>query len=351
MATAVAFPWKKGLSQANKGWSSSVRHNIDFDDLKSRFMSRCARLGLTEPSQRIYRINLKTIFTYLSEERKRKYWQQVTQSDVEKFIEHYQSRDLSAASKHQVFRNLKTLLLWIASEFEDQGLACHIKAVPKLKRMPGRIYLPSPQELHRFIESFDQNTIWGFRDYVVANVILSCGCRIGEICKLTLDDIKWDVGMVRMLGKGNKERLIPIEGDEVFPLLKQWMLVRKKYQPKGSGSDRVFVTRNGGGCTPDMFDQTFRKHRMRTKLGSAENGSISPHTLRHFFCTYYLIDGGKLEQLQQIAGHGEIETTMNYVHLANQLSAIKDMHTLVSPLKSLKKRAGGDSTVKKRRMY
>lgn len=341
MGTAAAPAWKKGLAATKKGWSADARFHTEFEDLHKQFTGRCTREGLAPASIRPYRYNLPKFFKYLRDVRSRKFWQQVTREDVNAFIEHFQSLELSEHTKHQVFRNIKTFMKWIDDDAGCQasGVVAHLKAVPKLKHLKGRIYLPSPQELNKFIEAFDRDSIWGYRDYVVSTLILGCGARIGEICNMVLDDIKWDIGMVRLFGKGKKERIVPVEGDEIFPMLKKWLLVREGYA-QGNGLDRVFVNRNGGMCQPNTFDQSFNKHRKATGIGNAEHGSLSPHTLRHFFCTYYLVDGGDIEKLQRITGHEDIQTLMNYVHLANQLGAIKDDHTRVSPLKSLRRRAG-----------
>jgi integrase/recombinase XerD len=350
MGTATA-PWKKGLEATKKGWTADARHHTDFNELHRLFMERCTREGLAQGSRDLYDANLAKLYDYLRDVCGRKYWQKVTRDDVNSFIEHYQAKKLSEHTKHQVFRNIKTLMKWMEDDpdCEKSGLVPHLKAIPKLKHLQGRIYLPSPPELQKFIESFDKDSVWGFRDYVVSVLILGCGARVGEICNMVLDDIKWDMGMVRLFGKGKKERIVPVEGDEIFPLLKKWLLVRERYA-SGNGEDRLFVNRAGGMCQPNTFDQSFNKHRRRTGLGNTENGSLSPHILRHFFCTYYLVDGGDIEKLQRITGHEDIQTLMNYVHLANQLGAVKDDHSRVSPLKSLRKRAGGaEGEFKKKR--
>jgi integrase/recombinase XerD len=319
----------KTREEWKKGFTSSARDAEPLGDLLIRFRQRCDRENLTDGSKRFYNEKLPKFLGFL-EDRGSKYWQQVDKKDIEAWFAHIQTQGVSESYKQGWVRSTKTFLRWLVSE----GLEGHIAAIPNIKQLQGRQYIPSPEVLGAFLRQIDQETMWGFRDYVVCMCIVDCGARIGEICGMHPDDVLWDQGMVRLYGKGRKERYVPVSNDQLFPLLKKWKRVREHYiDQDSSGKDRLFINRAGGKCTPNTFSQVFRKHRIRTGLGNQAQGTISAHTLRHYFCTMYLINGGSIEILQRIAGHEDINTTMVYLHHANRIGVMKTDHTKVSPMK------------------
>jgi site-specific recombinase XerD len=326
MSMSASPSWAKGLAATKQGWNADARHNEALTDLHVKYMARCDRENLTTATKRLYNEKIPKMINFFIE-RGRTYWQEVTLADVQAWIAFTQTQDVSEHTKQGWVRVSKTFLRWLASE----GLDGHLAALPRIKHLQGKQYIPSPLVLTSFMKQFDQETVWGFRDYVVCTTIIGCGARIGEICAMSPTDILWDQGMIRLFGKGRKERFVPVEENQLFPLLKKWLNVREEYAD-GNGKDRLFINRAGGACQPNTFDQAFRKQRLRTGLGSEAQGSLSPHTLRHFFCTNYLLNGGKIEILQTLVGHSEIETTMGYLHHANRIGTVKDDHTKVAPL-------------------
>jgi site-specific recombinase XerD len=327
--SSTGAKWAKGLAATKKGWTSEVRLQAPISGLYTDFMARCDREGLTLPSKGMYVEKLSKLLAFQTA-RGHEFWQQVTENDAEAWIEHIQTRDLSDHTKQGWLRVTKTFWRWVAT----RGLADYTPLLPRLKKLQGKQYLPSPQMLNAFLNKFDQETVWGFRDYVISMTILSSGARSGEICVMAPEDILWDQGMVRLFGKGRKERFVPVDQDQLFPLLKRWLQVRLVYV-KGNGSDRLFISRAGGKCSPNMLGQAFAAQRERTGIGMEGHGSLSPHTLRHYFCTMYLVGGGDLFVLQEIAGHKDIETTMNYLHHAKQIGTVRADHAKVAPLKTL----------------
>jgi site-specific recombinase XerD len=335
--------WARGLVATKKGWGTKAKDRAPLSDMFNRFILHCERKGLTKRSQGAYAEKIPKHIAFLLN-RKREFWQDVTQKDAEEWVSNIQRRDhLSDATKQGWLRTTKAFWRWAASE----GLTDFSPIIPKLKKLPGKQYIPSPQVLNSFLNRFDQSTIWGFRDYVVAVTILTCGARIGEICNMAPEDILWDQNTIRLYGKGRKERFVPVEPDELFPLLQKWMQVRKEYA-KGNGLDRLFVGRNGGKCCPNMFGHSFMKHRVRTGLGNEAQGTLSPHTLRHYFCSRFIEGGGSVFALQNIAGHRDLGTTLGYVSHASLSETAKREHAKVSPLKTLFA-AGESSTPKKKR--
>jgi integrase/recombinase XerD len=127
-------------------------------------------------------------------------------------------------------------------------------------------------------------------------------------------------------------------------LLKHWIKVRDRFAHPDC--KRTFITRSGGNCIPDVFRQAFADNVKRTRLNVAlGKDTISCHTVRHYFCTMYLVNGGTLHNLQRITGHKSLDTLMIYVNLANQLTTVSKEAARVSPLKSLLAKSNGNKRV------
>jgi integrase/recombinase XerD len=341
----------KGLSNARKAWNTEVKTTTDFKTVLSLFLRRCDKEGFTVTTKLNYTSQFQTFFNFM-EERTHEFYQQVTHNDVVDYVTALQESDYADATKNLKLRALKTLFRWIATDADMKAMGCvpHLTALPKIRKVKGRLWIPSPQELMSFINRFDKDVVWGFRDYVIACLILDTGARIGEICNMTLDFIHRDTHMVTLKGKTGP-RTVPIDPQFTLPLLERWLKIRERYA-KGEGEQRVFVTRYGNRLTSNAMVHEFEKHRKRTGIGTHEEGCITPHVLRHYFCTYYLVNGGSLHMLQRITGHTELDTLMIYVHLANQLGAVKDEHVKASPLKNLSNNAAQlDGKKKKRKMF
>jgi integrase/recombinase XerD len=337
--------WAKGLAQSKKGWGVDTKQEIAIDGMFNAFMLRCEREGLTRSSKRTYEERLPEIITFL-ESKGRVNWSDVTQKDAEEWIEAIQRRTVSDHYKQGWLRVTKTFLRWSASI----GGADHSSVMPRMKKLQGKQYLPSPATVNAFLKAFDQSVIWGLRDYTVTMLILACGARSGEVCGMSPEDIIWDNNQVRLFGKGRKERFAPVSGDELFPVLNKWLRARTEYvRENGNGADRLFITRAGGKCNPNTFDQAFAKLRRLTGIGVKGHNVLTPHTLRHYFCTMYLVNGGDPFVLQKIAGHTEISTTLNYLHHANQIGTVRNDYAKVDPLRRLRE-AGNGEAPKRRKM-
>ncbi len=209
-----------------------------------------------------------------------------------------------------------------------------VRALPRIGKEVRRKFIPSPEQMDIFRRGFDRTVIWGLRDYVALCFMLDTGARVGEVCNLEPSDLKWDVGLVNLDGKTG-ERLVPFDTETMGTLLKEWMRARVRFAHHEC--KKIFISRFGGDTTPDTFRQGFSDNMERTGLRKilSEGETISCHTVRHYFCTMYLVNGGTLHNLQRITGHKTLDTLMIYVHLAQQLTSVSQEAAKASPLKSL----------------
>lgn len=294
-----------------------------------------------------YRYDLQRFFNFQTE-RGHKCYNEIRKEDVLAFIEHYQALPLADSSKAKVYRSVKAMMRWIEQDSECAGFAMRgwLSALPKIPKNKPKLWIPTPQQMHRFLHGFDQGFRWGLRDYVVGSLMLDCGSRIGEMCHLEPKHIKFEANMIMIPTQGKTgERLVPIDQDITVPLLRRWLRERERF----TKSQWLFTNRFGGQCKDNTFDQSFADNR--TRLGMVCKGAhITPHTFRHYYCTYYLVNGGTLHGLKDITGHESYDTLQCYVKLANQINFFKDEHKRVSPLKSLAGSAGNaQGTAKKKR--
>lgn len=294
-----------------------------------------------------YRYDLQRFFDFQML-RGHKCYNEIRKEDVLAFIEHYQALPLADSSKAKVYRSVKAMMRWVEQDSECQSYRMQgwLSALPKIPKNKPKLWIPTPQQMHRFLHGFDQGFRWGLRDYVACSLMLDCGARIGELCHLTPEHIKFEAGMIMIPTAGKTgERLVPIDREITAPLLRRWIRERDRF----AKTPWLFTNRYGGQCKANTFDQSFADNR--TRLGTADTSRITPHTVRHYFCTHYLVNGGTLHGLRDITGHQSFDTLQIYVHLANQINFFKDEHKRVSPLKSLA--AGGlvqGNTKKKRKV-
>jgi len=177
-------------------------------------------------------------------------------------------------------------------------------AAPKIAR-----YHPAylmPQEIERIIEAADQNTVAGTRNRAIVELLYGSGLRISELLELKLRDIEFEAGFVRVLGKGNKQRLVPLGGYSARSL-ETYFQKREAAKP-AQRSNYVFVNRMGGKFSRTGLWKIIKK--LVNQAGITRK--VTPHTFRHSFATHMLEGGADLRIVQEMLGHADISTTQIY---------------------------------------
>jgi integrase/recombinase XerD len=163
----------------------------------------------------------------------------------------------------------------------------------------------------RLLEAPPAATAFGLRDRAFLQLMYACGMRVSEAINLPLHHLQWDKGYLLTMGKGNKERLIPI-GREALAALKDFVDgIRAKWQ-RDKSPDCVFLSPRGGRWTRQSAWLMIRKYAL--KIGAPQN--VSPHMLRHSFATHLLEHGADLRSVQEMLGHADVTTTQIYTHLS-----------------------------------
>ncbi len=193
---------------------------------------------------------------------------------------------------------------------------------PKLPRnLPKSL---SEQDVEQLLAAPDTQTPLGLRDRTMFEVLYATGLRVSELVTLRVTQVSMDMGVVRVMGKGSKERLVPL-GEEALDWLRRYLAHGRGVLLGGQVSDALFVTARGEGMTRQMFWYLVKKHAKHGGL----NKPLSPHTLRHAFATHLLNHGADLRVVQMLLGHADIATTQIYTHVARE--RLKTLHARHHP--------------------
>ncbi len=192
---------------------------------------------------------------------------------------------------------------------------------PKLpRRLPKSL---SEAQVEALLAAPSPETTLGLRDRAMLETLYATGLRVSELTGLKLAQVSLDMGVVRVLGKGSKERLVPL-GEEAIDWLKRYLASARGELAGTARSDAMFVTARGGPMTRQAFWGLVKRYALKAGLAPA---SLSPHVLRHAFATHLLNHGADLRVVQLLLGHADITTTTIYTHVARErLKALHAQH-------------------------
>jgi integrase/recombinase XerD len=180
----------------------------------------------------------------------------------------------------------------------------------------------SEAEVEALLEAPALETAEGLRDRAMLEVLYATGLRVSELVNLQPDQLSLAQGLVRVVGKGGKERLVPL-GDEAVRWLERFIAGARVELLSGQPSAALFPTRRGGAMTRQAFWYRIKKHA----LAAGIRQSLSPHTLRHAFATHLVNHGADLRVVQLLLGHSSLSTTQIYTHVARErLQALHARH-------------------------
>jgi len=239
-------------------------------------------------------------------------------TDVEAFLA---AQFQSKAKIASINRRLSTLRRFYRLHAAQATIAAdptlRVKS-PKLPRsLPRNL---SEDQVAALLGAPDTETPLGLRDRAMLETLYATGLRVSELVGLKLSQVSLDMGVVRVLGKGNKERLVPL-GEEAIDWLKRYCTTARAELGGDLKADAVFVTARRGPMTRQAFWQLIKRHA--ATAGIARN-ALSPHTLRHAFATHLLNHGADLRVVQLLLGHSDITTTTIYTHVARE--RLKQLH-------------------------
>jgi site-specific recombinase XerD len=225
-------------------------------------------------------------------------------------------KPLSAASISRKIASLRSFLKFLVVSGQlDYNAARLIRSPKREKLLPGVV---SEREVAQALEAPDPKSPTGLRDLAVLELLYSSGLRRSELCKIDLQDLDFSKRTVRILGKGNKTRIVPL-GEQATQALAQYRQNRVKME--GREKKAFFLLEDGRRMTPRVVYYITRKYFR----GAANVASPHPHMLRHSFATHLLDHGAEIRAVQEMLGHASLGTTQRYTHVtAGRLKEVYD---------------------------
>jgi integrase/recombinase XerD len=204
-----------------------------------------------------------------------------------------------------------------------------ISGDPTLRIDTPRIGRPLPdslseEDVETLLGAPDVDEALGLRDRAMLELLYACGLRVSELVNLSLEQIDLTQGVVRLMGKGSKERLVPL-GEEASDWVQRYIARARPELAAGVSARALFITRRGAAMTRQAF--WYRLRHCAVKAGI--NKALSPHTLRHAFATHLLNHGADLRVVQMLLGHSDLSTTQIYTHVARE--RLKELHSRHHP--------------------
>lgn len=227
---------------------------------------------------------------------------------VERFIDALHGQGAMQASQARVVSGVKSFFTYLFLYDKIDELPTELVESPKIKRkIPDVLSL---EEVERMMQAIDLSMLFGHRNRAILEVMYSCGLRVSEVVTLKLSDLFFEDGFIRVLGKGNKQRLVPVS-DEAIKQVNLYLEKRKLQKIESRHSGYLFLNSRGQHLSRVMIFNIIRD----VALAAGINKKVSPHTFRHTFATHLLKGGADIRMVQEMLGHESIMTTEIYTHL------------------------------------
>jgi integrase/recombinase XerD len=277
--------------------------------------------GLARNTLEAYRRDLAQFATWLEAEHGKKLLQGNV-ADIQAYLGHQFRKKTRASSAARLLSSLKRFFRYCLRQGK-------VKSDPTLKIDAPKL----PRGLPRSLTEDDVESLLvaprveralGLRDRAMLETLYASGLRVSELVSLKLSQVSQDMGIVRVMGKGSKERLVPL-GEESLAWIRRYLKEARTEMLRGRASDDLFVTAQGGAMTRQSFWHLLRRYALQAGLKKP----ISPHTLRHAFATHLLNHGADLRVVQLLLGHSDISTTQIYTHVARE--RLKQLHAKHHP--------------------
>jgi len=221
-------------------------------------------------------------------------------------------RDHKKSSLGRKLASLRSFLKYLVQEGYLRRNPAEIVATPRQEK-PLPNFMPV-DEAFALMETPNPSLIWGARDKAILETLYSTGMRVSELVGLGEGDLDSSLGIVRVFGKGGKERIVPI-GEKALEALRVYLEKRGEAAPKAGEKGRkapIFINTRGGRLTSRSVARILQKHLVRGGIWR----KISPHALRHSFATHLLDAGADLRAIQELLGHASLSTTQRYTHVS-----------------------------------
>jgi integrase/recombinase XerD len=281
---------------------------MDWDRYIREFVSYLKiEKGLAENSWMAYEQDIQKLKSYALEQEKSPI--EITYSDLKSFIALLFDLGLSARSQARIISGIKQFYHFLRIEIALKVDPSELLEQPKIGRKLPEVLTVA--EIDALIASIDVSKPEGHRNRAIIETLYSCGLRVSELVELRISELFFEEGFIRVIGKGNKQRLVPVSKSVETAVSWYMEHQRKKLDIKKGEENIVFLNRRGSRLTREMIFTIIKQVAISIGL----KRKISPHTFRHSFATHLLEGGANLRAIQEMLGHASITTTEIYTHL------------------------------------
>ena len=265
--------------------------------------------SLSDNSVWAYLRDIDKLTCFLQAEHELKSPADITLKELQRFINWIASLGMTAASQSRIISGIKSFYKYCLLENICTTDPTTLLEAPKLKRALPDVL--SFEEIENIIHQIDRSTPEGERNKAILETMYSCGLRVSEVVSLKISQLYLDVGFIRVLGKGDKERLVPIGSSAIKQINFYKNHVRIHIQVQKGNEDILFLNKRGAKLSRVMIFYIIKEMAMKAGIKK----TVSPHTFRHSFATHLVEGGADLRAVQEMLGHASITTTEIYTHL------------------------------------
>ena len=285
----------------NKNWEIEINHFKDYMKLER---------NSSENTIQSYQSDISKFARYIEISYGLLRYDQIDHTHIEAYLIYLNENfAIQESSQARMISGLKSFYQFQIYENKIEVNPTELIDMPKIvRKLPDTL---SFEEIERMLDSIDISTEAGVRDRAMIETLYSCGIRVSELTDLKLSNIQREIQLIKVIGKGNKERLVPIGRDAIKYLTMYTDHFRNQKKIKEQYKDIVFLNQRGGSISRVYIFLMIKRIASATGITK----SISPHTFRHSFATHLLEGGADLRAVQEMLGHSSITTTEIYTHL------------------------------------
>lgn len=271
--------------------------------------------GLSDNTLSAYRTDLRGLAMWLAQQDS-----ELMRVRREQLLAYLAHRTENGAKTRSTARLLSTIRHFYRHQVREGHLKVDPSAQissPKLRRtLPETL---TESEVEALLQAPDTGTRLGLRDRAMLEVLYACGLRVSELVKMRLDQVNLRVGCLRIIGKGSKERLVPL-GEDAMTWLNRYQDEARSDFLRGRPGDNLFISQRGTALTRQAFWHLIKRYALKAGIRK----TLSPHTLRHAFATHLVNHGADLRVVQLLLGHSDLSTTQIYTYVARE--RLKALH-------------------------
>ena len=282
-----------------------MQRNLDY------FVDSLAIQGLSQNTVMSYQRDLMKFYQFLKEKQIRD-WKEIDYSLIVLFLQDLKQDGYATSSTSRMISCLKKFFKFLQQEqLAETNPVQPLKVPKKSKTLPKALTV---DEVTQVLNSCDTSTVLGLRDKAMLELLYATGMRVSELITLKLSDLHLELGFLQTIGKGNKQRIIPI-GQAATNWVQHYLTyARVVLEQESNPVEYLFLNHRVNGFTR----QGFWKNLKKIVQEAGVHKEVSPHTLRHSFATHILEAGADLRIVQELLGHSDISTTQIYTHLTNE---------------------------------